>query len=118
MYTTQEIVEIFLVNGFVGMELLSYRKGMEILRLIRERLNLSFYGMAKRIGIPQTAYTYLEKEAHSTTTETLCKAKDLATEAGITDEEFWRELRKNAVPSTKGRKPNIPGKRKNEPYLG
>jgi DNA-binding XRE family transcriptional regulator len=61
--------------------------GVQTFRIIREMLGWTRYKMAKELGISQTQYDYLEREAKSTQTKLLIKLKKVS---GLSGNEFWK----------------------------
>lgn len=70
---------------------MSYTKGMQTFKIIRERLGWKPYRMAKELGISQTQYAYLEETAKSTQTKLIIKLKKIS---GMSGEEFWKIFEK------------------------
>ena len=68
---------------------------MNIFGYVRKRLALNPYGMSKAMGLGQTAYVRLEDGVKLTKIETIVKLSALASQAGISSEQFLRLLRKD-----------------------
>ncbi len=66
---------------------------MKIVKTIREKLGLTRYAMAKRLGISCSRYDYLECDAKITQLNILLQLRDLAKEAKISGDDFLDRLK-------------------------
>ena len=73
---------------------------MNIFGYVRKRLALNPHGMAKAMGLRQTSYTRLESGVKLTKIETIIKLSALASQAGISSDQFLRLLRKDVISYT------------------
>ena len=68
---------------------------VEIVKFIREKLGWTAYRMTKELGLKsQSSYTVLERTSRGIRAETLVRLQELAEEAGIPLDVFWREFKK------------------------
>lgn len=58
---------------------------MELCRVIREKRGVSAYKMAEALGVTQTQYTYMEREAQSVSFKMLFRLRKLARDVGLSD---------------------------------
>lgn len=70
---------------------------MELCRIIREKKGITAYRMAEALGVTQTQYSYMEREAQSVSFRMLAKLRKLAREVGLSDAKILDLLAKSAV---------------------
>lgn len=58
---------------------------MELCRIIREKKGITAYRMSEALGVTQTQYNYMEREAQSVSFRMLAKLRKLAREVGLSD---------------------------------
>ena len=64
--------------------------GVQVFKIIREKLGWSRYKMAKRLRMSQSAYDHIEQRAQNVSARSLQRLQKIAErEAGIELSEFW-----------------------------
>lgn len=67
--------------------------GLQVFRIIREKLGWSQYKLAQEIGVSQSHLRYLEEKAKNTQTKTLIRLQKVS---GLSPAKFWEILEKEA----------------------